>query len=43
MYKDAPLSDDIDRYLTECGYRRYGIYPSDQPHHWGDALYVKYQ
>ena len=41
IYKDLPLFEDIDRFLKECGYRRHAIYPSDQPHNWGDALYVK--
>lgn len=41
MYRDAPLLDDIDTFLTGFGYRRTAIYPSDQPYHWGDALYVK--
>ena len=41
LYRDCPLFDDIDRFLTECGYRRHAVYPSDQPHNWGDALYVK--
>lgn len=41
IYKDAPLFADVDRFLAECGYRRHAVYPSDQPHHWADALYVK--
>lgn len=41
LYKDAPLFAEIDRFLTECGYRRHAIYPSDQPHNWADALYVR--
>lgn len=41
LYKDAPLFSNIDRYLSEFGYRRFGIYQSDQPHSWADALYVK--
>jgi FkbM family methyltransferase len=41
LYKDAPLFPDIDAFLKECGYRRQAVYPSDQPHHWGDALYIK--
>ncbi len=41
MYKDAPLFEDIDTFLGQRGYRRHAIYPSDQPHHWGDAMYVK--
>lgn len=41
LYQGAPLFDEIDKLLTATGYRRHAIYPSDQPHHWGDALYVK--
>jgi len=41
IYKDCPLFGDIDLFLRECGYRRHALYPSDQPHNWGDALYVK--
>lgn len=41
LYKDCPLHAEIDSFLKECGFRRHGIYPSDQPHHWGDALYIK--
>ncbi|MCH7596291.1 MAG: FkbM family methyltransferase [Planctomycetes bacterium] len=41
IYKDCPLFDEIDRFMVECGYRRHAIYASDQPHNWGDALYVK--
>ncbi len=41
IYKDCPLFDEIDRFMTECGYRRHAVYPSDQPHNWGDALYIK--
>jgi len=41
IYKDAPLFAEIDRFLAECGYRRHAVYPSDQPHNWADALYVK--
>ncbi|MBU0717080.1 MAG: FkbM family methyltransferase, partial [Planctomycetes bacterium] len=41
IYKDIPLFHEIDRFLTECGYRRHGVYPSDQPQNWGDALYAK--
>lgn len=41
IYKDAPLFGEVDRFLLECGYRRHAVYPSDQPHNWADALYVK--
>lgn len=41
IYKDAPLFAEVDRFLRECGYRRHAVYPSDQPQHWADALYVK--
>ncbi|MCH9001961.1 MAG: FkbM family methyltransferase, partial [Planctomycetes bacterium] len=41
LYKDCPLHAEIDSFLKECGFRQHGIYPSDQPHHWGDALYIK--
>ncbi|MCH8148627.1 MAG: FkbM family methyltransferase [Planctomycetes bacterium] len=41
MYKDSPLHAEIDSFMGECGFRQHGIYPSDQPHHWGDALFVK--
>ncbi|MGB2987908.1 MAG: FkbM family methyltransferase [Phycisphaerae bacterium] len=41
IYKDIPLFGEIDGFLRECGYRRYAIYPSDQPQNWADALYVK--
>jgi len=41
IYKDGPLFHEIDRFLGECGYRRHAAYPSDQPHHWGDALYIR--
>ncbi len=41
IYKDCPLFPEIDSFLTECGYRRHALYPSDQPQNWGDALYVK--
>lgn len=41
IYEDSPLFGEIDAFLTECGYRRHAVYPSDQPHNWGDALYVK--
>jgi FkbM family methyltransferase len=43
IYQGAPLFEEIDRLMTGTGYRRHAIYPSDQPHHWGDALYVKAQ
>ncbi len=41
IYKDGPLFKDVETLMTECGYRRRAIYPSDQPHNWGDALYVR--
>jgi FkbM family methyltransferase len=41
IYKDCPLFDEVDRFLKESGYRLHAVYPSDQPHNWGDALYVK--
>ncbi|UCF33731.1 MAG: FkbM family methyltransferase, partial [Phycisphaerales bacterium] len=41
IYKDCPLFEEINTFLRECGYRRQAVYPSDQPHNWGDALYVK--
>jgi FkbM family methyltransferase len=41
MYKDAPLFAEVDQFLREAGFRRHAVYPSDQPHNWGDALYVK--
>ena len=41
IYKNCPLFGDIDAFMTKRGYRRHAVYPSDQPHNWGDALYVK--
>ncbi len=41
IYRDAPLFADIETFMRECGYRRYAVYPSDQPHYWGDALYIR--
>jgi len=41
IYKDAPLVGDIDGFMHQAGYRRAAIYPSDQPQHWADALYVR--
>ena len=41
LYKDSPLFEDVDAFLTEVGFRRVGVYPSDQPQNWGDALYVR--
>jgi len=41
IYKDCPLLVDIEAFLNESGYRRRAIYPSDQPHNWADALFVK--
>lgn len=41
LYKDSPLYGEVDAFMAQAGYRRAAIYPSDQPQHWGDALYVK--
>ncbi|MFQ5461582.1 MAG: FkbM family methyltransferase [Phycisphaerae bacterium] len=41
IYKDIPLIADIDRFMADSGFRRHATYPSDQPHNWGDALYVR--
>ncbi|MEK6675405.1 MAG: FkbM family methyltransferase [Planctomycetota bacterium] len=41
IYKDCPLFPEIDAFLTECGFRRHALYPSDQPHNWADALYAR--
>ena len=41
LYAGAPLFEEIEAFLCECGYRRHAVFPSDQPHHWGDAIYVK--
>lgn len=41
LYKNSPLFSEIESFMTECGFHRAAIYPSDQPHHWGDALYIK--
>ncbi len=41
MYKDSPLLNEIDGFMTQNGYERAAIFPSDQPHNWGDALYAK--
>jgi len=41
IYKDCPLFPEIDGFLCESGYRRVALYPSDQPHNWGDALYAR--
>ena len=41
LYKDAPLFEDIDAFMTQAGFRRAAVYPSDQPQNWGDALYVR--
>lgn len=41
IYKDAPLFAEVDQFLREAGFHRRAVYPSDQPHNWGDALYVK--
>lgn len=41
IYKDCPLFAEVDAFMRESGYRRHAVYPSDQPHNWADALYVK--
>ncbi len=41
IYKDAPLFPEVDQFLREAGFHRRAVYPSDQPQHWGDALYVR--
>jgi|CXWL01.1.fsa_nt_gi FkbM family methyltransferase len=41
IYKDAPLFAEVDHFLREAGFHRRAVYPSDQPHNWGDALYIK--
>jgi len=41
IYKDSPLLGEIESFMRENGYRRRALYPSDQPHNWGDALYEK--
>ncbi len=41
LYKDSPLYGEVDAFMAQAGYRRAALYPSDQPQHWGDALYVK--
>ncbi len=39
-YKDMPLFEDIERFMTERGFVRYALYPSGEADVWGDALYV---
>lgn len=39
IYKDAPLYSEVDAFLRESGFDQVALYPSDQPHNWGDALY----
>lgn len=41
LYKDTPLIQDVDEFMTDCGFTRHAVYPSDQPQHWADALYVR--
>lgn len=41
LYAGSPLLPDIDAFMTSSGFARAAIYPSDQPHHWGEAMYVK--
>ena len=41
IYKNCPLFGEIDSFMKSHGYDRRALYPSDQPHNWGDALYVK--
>ncbi len=41
LYKDSPLFEDVDAFMTEAGFRRAAVYASDQPQNWGDALYVR--
>ena len=41
IYKDGPLFAEIDAFMRESGFRRFAVYPSDQPANWGDALYVR--
>lgn len=41
LYKDSPLFGEVDDFMKQAGYDRAALYPSDQPQHWGDALYVK--
>tara|TARA_R110002012_G_scaffold59249_2_gene154703 strand:- start:60 stop:707 length:648 start_codon:yes stop_codon:yes gene_type:complete len=39
MYKDCPLIEDIDDYLSVFGFKR--LFVEWQSQSWGDALYVK--
>ncbi len=41
IYRDCPLAADIEAFMKECGFRRNAMYPSDHPHLWGDALFVR--
>lgn len=41
LYAGSPLLPDIDAFMASSGFTRAAIYPSDQPHHWGEAMYVK--
>ena len=41
IYRDCPLFSEVDAFMTKRGFRRHALYPSDQPHNWGDALYAK--
>jgi len=41
VYKDCPLIEDIDNYLSKFGFRRF--YVEWQTQSWGDAIYVKEQ
>lgn len=41
IYRNCPLFGEVDAFMIKRGYRRHALYPSDQPHNWGDALYVK--
>jgi len=39
VYKDCPLIEDIDNYLSKFGFRRF--YVEWQTQSWGDAIYLK--
>jgi FkbM family methyltransferase len=41
LYKDCPLINDIDEYLTKFYFKRFNTYLT--PHGWGDAFYCKYK
>lgn len=41
LYEGAPLLDEIDAFMSAQGFARQALYPSDQPQHWGDAVYIK--